>query len=178
MKNFILCIFTMLSIQSFAQLDTSICHDYLVKHHDQMTNKNTIVSNTITLAGDSTQANGEEIKIYFQKSTSDVIMVIKISGEKSCIETSSTLYFLFTDGSRMHFNSNTQFNCKGEALVYFGVMFGNDLQFKSLKNKKLKAIRVSTSGGYVEKNLSSEEAESFIHSLNCISKYSYRWKGY
>lgn len=97
-----------------------------------------------------------------------IILTIKVVGAGSCVDKGSKINILFTDGTRLELASDGAFNCKGNATVYFGDVFGKKKQLADLHKKTIDVMRVWTSDSYVEEKFEVEQAEQFKNSLNCL----------
>jgi len=99
-----------------------------------------------------------------------IILSIKAVGAGGCIDKGGKINILFTDGSRLELASDGDFNCKGNATIYFGSVFGKKKQLEELKTKKIDVMRVWTSNSYVQENFDDDQAEQFKNAINCLTK--------
>jgi hypothetical protein len=104
--------------------------------------------------------------------SSEDFIVVSISAVGTagtgCIDKGSDIAVLFTDGTRLKLSNVEKFNCDGEATLYFGGVFGNLEAMDALSYKNIKALRVSTMKGFVEKDFTITNAVDFTGQLNCL----------
>ncbi len=65
-------------------------------------------------------------------------------------------------------NSNGEFNCEGEVVVYFGGVYGKLDALNNLLLKKIKAIRVDTRKSFVERDFTDAQATLLLNQLRCL----------
>jgi hypothetical protein len=109
------------------------------------------------------------LNITMLNGSKSVILSIVAVGSSRCIEKSSKINILFTDGTRMELVTDGDFNCKNTATIYFGCVFGKKTQREELCTKDIDIMRVWTSAGYVEEKFSADQANKFKNSLKCLS---------
>lgn len=148
---------------------TSDCSNYLETTEDKMTGKKTTAAkNTIIV---STDGGKKGFGILLMNSSSgSLIISIQAVGAGNCIDEGNKINILFTDGSKLELASDGKFNCKGNATLYFGGVFGKKKQLIELKTKKIQTMRVWTSDGYVEKDFTQENSDDFFYTINCLTK--------
>lgn len=167
MKHLIASLFVLISLATMAQ-DSITCSKCLIRINDEMTGRNMVTTKNIILSEDGGKTG---IAISFMY-TSNTVAINMVAAGGGCIPDNSTVYFLFTDGTRLEISSSSEFNCKGELEIYFGDVFGNESELQELRTKQIKAMRVSTRDSYVQKSFTTVQAGNFKTWLNCIAKES------
>lgn len=147
---------------------SSDCSNYIETTEDKMTgNKTTAGKNTIIV---STDGGKKGFGILLMKSPSlSLIISIQAVGAGSCIDEGNKINILFVDGSKLELASNGKFNCKENATLYFGGVFGKMKQLEELKTKKIQTMRVWTSDSYVEKDFTEDNSDEFINTIKCLT---------
>ena len=150
-------------------LDPNDCSNWIKTKEDKVSgNSYTIMKDYLVISQDGGK-KGFGINLMLSGNNS-IIFSIKAAGAGGCIDKGAKINILFTDGTRMELASESDFNCKGNATVYFGDVFGKMSQLNELKGKKIDTMRVWTSDSYVEQKFSDYEAEQFKNALNCLTK--------
>jgi len=152
----------LISVSLFAQ----DC-DMLDVHYDKMDNKST---KTIKKRIAITETGNKGFVIDFLKPSILIWSIDVVGGPSKCIDSKAKLMILFDDDTRLTMINNNDFNCKGSFVVYFGGNFGNEYSLIQLRTKKIKTIRVYTTGGYHQEDLSDEVATKLMNTFDCISK--------
>ncbi len=151
------------------KVNSSDCSNWIATETDKVSgNTSTAAKHTLFV---STDGGKKGFGIFMmQTSKGELILVIQAVGAGSCIDEGSKINILFTDGSRLELLSEGDFNCKGDATVYFGGVFGKKTQLEELKTKKIQTMRVWTNDGYVEKDFTTDNQEEFLNVINCLTK--------
>lgn len=105
-----------------------------------------------------------------QSPNGGLILGIQAVGASACVDKGTKINILFDDGSRLELKSDGDFNCKGEAPVYFGGFYGKKKELSELKTKKISTMRVWTSAHYVEKDFTQDNKDEFFNVINCLTK--------
>ncbi len=148
--------------------NTADCSKWIITDIDEVGgNTNTGSKNFLIVTND-----GEEgFRILMQQiPRGGVAIFIRAVGAGSCIDEEALINILFTDGSRLELSNDGKFNCKAEASLYFGEIFGKKSQLEELKTKKIQTLRVWTSDSYVEKDFTKDNQEEFYNVINCLTK--------
>ena len=152
-----------------ATSNSSDCSNFIETTEDKMTGKkSTAAKSTIVVSTDGGK-KGFGI-LLLQSSTGGLILSIQAVGAGSCVDEGNKINILFTDGSKLELASDGKFNCKGNATVYFGGIFGKKKQLEELRTKKIQTMRVWTSDGYVEKDFTEDNSNEFMQTTNCLTK--------
>ena len=148
---------------------TNDCSQYIETTEDKMTgDKSTSAKETIIV---STDGGKKGFGIFLmQSSRGGSIFSIQAVGAGSCIDEGAKINILFTDGSKLELINASDFNCKGNATVYFGGSFGKTNQLKELQTKKIQTMRVWTSDSFVEKDFTKENSNDFFQIVHCLTK--------
>lgn len=150
-------------------LDPNDCSNWIKTEEDKVSGKSyTNMKDYLVISQDGGK-KGFRINLMLSSSNS-IIFSIKAAGAGGCIDKGAKINILFTDGTRMELASDGDFNCKGNATVYFGGVFGKKSQLNELKVKKIETMRVWKSDSYVEQEFDADQAEQFKNALNCLTK--------
>jgi hypothetical protein len=151
-----------MSVSMFAQ----DC-DMIDTHYDKMDDKST---KTIKKRFSISASGNKGFVIDFLKPSILIWSIDVIGGPSKCIDKNAKIQILFDDDTRLTMTSNNDFNCKGSFVVYFGGQFGNEYNLIQLRTKKVVTMRVYTSSGYHQEDLSDEDAIKLMNTFDCISK--------
>ncbi len=146
----------------------SDCSKYIETIEDKMTGKKTTAAKGTIIVSSDGGKKGFGI-ILMQSSSGFLIVSIQAVGAGSCIDQGNKINILFTDGTRLELSSDGKFNCKGNATLYFGDVFGKNKQLEELKTKKIQTMRVWTSESYVEQDFTEDNRNEFFHTINCLT---------
>ena len=122
-------------------------------------------SKTIKVATDST--TGFAISFYKSKN-GPLIWTTAISARGYCIKEENKMLIVMKDGTRYQVENNGKANCDGNFKLYFGGLYGKEMQLESFKSQEISAIRLMTSNGFVEETFSDDHSSLFKASINCM----------
>jgi len=151
------------------QHNVSDCNYWIATTTDKMTGESSTHSTKNLIVSNDGAKTGIVICLYKSKGSS-IIMYIYPYGAGSCIEESSKVNILFTDGSKLELNHDGKFNCKQTVYVGFGGIFGKGGKLDELKTKKIQTMRVWTSDGNVERDFTVDDQNEFLGVINCLTK--------
>ncbi len=152
----------LMSVSLFAQ----DC-DMLDIHYDKMDDKKTL---TIKKRIAVSESGNKGFVIDFLKPSILIWSIDVVGGPSKCIEKGAKLQVLFDDDTRITMTNVNDFNCKGSFVIYFGGNFGNEYNLTQFRTKRIKTMRVYTSSGYLQEDLSVEVATKLMNTFDCISK--------
>lgn len=153
----------------FAQ-DSATCQRCLKAHYDEVTGKTSVYTSDLVLSSDGGKT-GMAIVMMKGEGRAIIISIRAANPGLGCIDDKNIIYFLFTDSTRLEMISNSQYNCKGESVIYFGEYFNeNDEALEALKTKTIKIIRITGTGSYVQRSLTIEQANTFRMQIQCLYK--------
>jgi hypothetical protein len=98
------------------------------------------------------------------------VMNIKVFGMGGCMDENARINCLFDDGERMEFQADNKFNCDGDVSILFGGIHGKKDQLAKLSTTKLTALRVWGSKGFLERDLTADNAARVLETLKCLQK--------
>lgn len=150
-------------------LDPNDCSNWIKTEEDKVSGKSYTLMKEYLIVSKDGGKKGFGISLMLSGKNS-IILSIKAVGAGGCIDKGAKINILFTDGTRLELASDGDFNCKGNATVYFGDVFGKKKQLAELQTKKIDVMRVWTSDSYVEEKFEDEQAEQFKNALNCLTK--------
>jgi hypothetical protein len=151
------------------QPNFSDCGNWIKTETDKVTGNTSIAAKNILIVSKDEGVNGFGI-FMMQSSQGGLIISIQAVGAGSCIDEGAKINLLFTDGSRLELASDGDFNCKGNATIYFGGSFGKKKQLEELKTKRIQTMRVWTNESYVEEDFTADNQEEFYNVVNCLTK--------
>lgn len=144
------------------------CSKYIETNNDKMTGKSTIASKDYLILSKDGGAKG--ISIMGMISQETLIISIKAIGSGNCIDDDSKMNILFRDGTRLELKNNGKFNCKAKFTLYFGDYYKKTKELEILQTKEIETMRVWTSNGYVEEDLSLEQSKQFMKTIFCLNE--------
>ena len=150
-------------------LDPNDCSNWIKTKEDKVSGESYTSMKEYLIVSKDDGKNGFGISLMLSGKSS-IILSVKAAGASGCIDKGSKINILFTDGTRLELASAEDFNCKGNATLYFGDVFGKKKQLAELQTKKIEVMRVWTSESYVEEKFEDEQAEQFKNALNCLTK--------
>lgn len=98
-----------------------------------------------------------------------IFLYFNAYGASDCIKDDNTMFILFTDGSRMVFSNDQDFNCENKFSIEFLLTNADDrADLYQLRTKTIKKVRVYSSDGSVEQELPATEAAKIKNIINCL----------
>ena len=150
------------------KLDPNDCNNWTRIEEDKVAGKSfTVMKEPLVISKDGGKTGFDITLLLTERS---IVVSITTSGTVGCIDEGDKINILFTDGTRMELANQSSFNCKGNATIYFGGIFGKKGSLKELKEKKIDTLRVWTRDNYVEEKFTDEQAEQLKNTLICLSK--------
>lgn len=149
-------------------MDFSKCNDFISTTMDKVTGESNTGSKSMIKVSEDGKKMFRIIMVGLKRGSIGV--EIKLIGDAGCIDDAAIINILFRDGSRLKIISNSDFNCKGSALVYFGGTFGNNEILKELIQKDIETMRVGTRNSSQTENFSKENSLQFRKTLQCLSQ--------
>lgn len=160
------------------------CTTFVEKTTDRFSGDSFIASKQNIIVSKNMGKTGFGITMF--KEEKDIRTFISFTivknGRTVCIEKRAEMIILFTDNTKKTYSSFTKFNCKGSytlaaysqpsSLKYSSDDYGiPDIiaNIEELKTKKIQAIRVQTSDGYIDEDFTLENQSQFFNTINCIS---------
>jgi len=108
------------------------------------------------------------LSFMMTKGSSSLILCIRAFGSGSCIGEDQKVNFLLEGDVRLTLKHDSDFNCKNKFLLYFGGVFGKRKELALFQSKLIKTVRVWTTDGYVEEDLSEDQARKLRKAFECI----------
>lgn len=153
-------------------VDASYCSEFLVSEEDKMTGKSTVTSKEMLVI--SKDGGNYGFGLYVLKTDSGLIRFsIQVVGAGNCIDKDSKMNVLFRDGTRLEMRNEGKFNCDSKYTQYFGEIFSkknNTEELKQFAEKEVETIRIWTTKGYVEEDLTPNQSSELMHVVKCIIK--------
>jgi hypothetical protein len=100
----------------------------------------------------------------------DLMLIFRVNGASNCISEENVINVLFVDGERMNIKNTSKMNCDNEFVVYFGSNYENKDQLAKLRKKRISALRVWTTKGYVQSDISTNNGNTLASTFDCILK--------
>ncbi|WP_460545889.1 hypothetical protein [Echinicola sediminis] len=153
--------------QLSTEMDLS-CSSLILIEEDKMTgDKTPMLKDAIVLSKDG-GTNG--IAIYLMKAKNSIIFSLTAIGAGNCIDKGDKINFLFRDGTRMESGNMSNFNCDNKSTMYLGGIFGGKKNLIMLSEKEIATLRVWTSDGYVEEDLSNDDSMVLKAAFKCLTE--------
>lgn len=140
------------------------CQNDIITLIDRISNDTTF-GNSDPIVADSNSS--KSIKIQVKRLNRRVLQFV-CKSSFSCIDENDLIYLIYKDGSFDKFNNAFEFNCDGEAIVYFD-NYKSSKKLASIKRKELQAIRISRDGEIVEADLTINSSQHFKAVLDCLT---------
>lgn len=139
---------------------------YLVKTETDRVTGKTRTSSEALLISD----NGETGLVFMGYKMTSVVTSVTILaiGASSCVDDTDKVYILFRDGTRLEIENDFKYNCDKTHILLFGGSWGKKKQFQMLLTKEIEIIRAETVNGFVERELTSDQSQIILSTLNCI----------
>ncbi len=152
------------------------CGNLLKDEYDRVTGTTLTHLNELLKIANEHNEKGFLIDLFLMQLGEHNVISFKIGviGAGHCIDDNEKAYILFRDGTRLELTNMDDFNCKGT----FGVYLSKDTTVKELKKqidflstKQIEILRVHTSNGYVEEELTDHQSNLLMNAINCLSNY-------
>ncbi|MFC2107521.1 hypothetical protein ACFLRY_04200 [Bacteroidota bacterium] len=98
-----------------------------------------------------------------------VKITMQAVGSGKCINDDHTIIVRFRDGSTTTMENDGTSNCQNQFILKFGGDYAKEDQMALLKTKPIETLRVYTSEGFVQEDLTPEMSDSFMSTLGCLS---------
>lgn len=151
--------------------DSLKCGNLITETNDKVSG-NKFINSTKKILISKDKKNGIAIMIMSPasgESKGAMIIVIDVLGSSPCISEEQKMNILFRDGSRLELkNGNT--NCSGKFNIYFGGDFKLSPKYKELAEKEIETIRVWTTNGAVQEDLSNTDSQKLMNTFNCFGR--------
>jgi len=148
------------------------CNDYISTQEDKVTG--TVIVGAKVIFKISSDAEKSSLIIDFMKGdTKTLIISFQAFGASSCVDKENKINILFRDGTRIELSNKSDFNCDNRLSEYLGGPFKKDSELEILRTKEIETIRVWTSKGFVEENLSVSQSKNIKLTIDCLMKYNH-----
>jgi hypothetical protein len=142
------------------------CDAYVSIKVDKMTKKSSASANNSVIIEKGTKGLG--INIF--KAQGVIVFVFTVIGANPCIDDDNNVIILFKDGSTSTMKNNGDFNCKNKFTLYLGDIFKRNQELEKISSVGIESVRVWTTGGYVEVDLSDDESQTISQTVNCLNQ--------
>lgn len=159
----------MLSLLGECYAQKNECFKYVKADYDKMTGDTTMIGKTLITA----TSNNKPVSTIFasyKKGDRDIFVIFKALKGINCVDQNEKIYFLFTDNTRDWSYGRQSYNCKGQFILMFGETFDHIL-LDTLENKLIKSIRLESSSGTIDFNLTENQAHIFQNQLLCLDTF-------
>lgn len=150
-------------------IDLNDCSNLINTSEDRVTGITYTSSKNYLVIDNPTDEGGHIAMSFFLGSEKSITWGLDVFGAGQCINEGDKINILFTDGSRMELQNDSDFNCEKRSTVYFGSVWGKQRQLSDLINKKIQIIRVWTDDSFIEKEFDNTDAITFQNTLRCLT---------
>lgn len=155
-----------MSTLSFSQYE---CDSIVERSVDEMTDKVGYKMKETLILNDYLSDDSTEIHLTLVRTVrGTVVLYGEVFGAESCIDRYPRVYFLFRDESKFKLTGNNDFNCNNDFHISFLNGFGNSAAISTMRKTQVKAIRIETVTGSVQKYLTPEQSVMLMRSINCM----------
>lgn len=148
------------------------CNDYISTQEDKVTGTVMVAAKVIvTISADPEK--GCLIIDFMKGGTKTLIISFHAFGASSCVDKENKINILFRDGTKIELSNKSNFNCDNKLSEYLGGLFKKDYELELLRTKEMETIRVWTSKGFVEENLSVSQSKNIKLTIDCLMKYNH-----
>ena len=142
------------------------CENLVIETEDKMTGvKSKSGKENVIISKDGKKG----LAILAMKSKKSIILSITAAGSGSCVKDDARINILFRDGTKMEIVNDGSFNCKGNATLYFGGVFGKKDKLGILGKKEIETMRVRTASGLVQEDFTKENSKKLMGIIDCLS---------
>lgn len=145
------------------------CADVISTTEDKVTGETTTASKETLVISDDDGSTGFGMLFLLTSDESTIVWNIQAVGASSCIEDDSKMNILFRDGTRAELTQDGGFNCEADFTLYLGSVFGREEELKNLSTKQIEIMRVWTSDGFVEKDITELHSKKIKQSFSCLA---------
>lgn len=86
-----------------------------------------------------------------------------------CLVEGSEIYVLFNNNqSGIVLKNQNSTNCEGTAFVFFNGLFGDEDKLSQLSSNTIKAFRVNTKKGYLQKIITTSQQKLIFDTFKCL----------
>jgi len=147
------------------------CADLISTETDKVTGVTSTASKGNNLIISSDKKSGYIISIILLKNNS-LAFWFQLFGNIGCIEKGDNMNVLFRDGTRILLGNCTDFNCKGQFILYLGGIWGMEEELEMFRTKEVETIRIHNSDSFIEEDFTSSQSKRFMKSVDCLLNYS------
>lgn len=149
-----------------------ICNNYVTREYDKMSGDTYLRSKEPLFLTDNRSYSIDIMMLNPLQSTEniDLILIFKVNGAGNCISEENIINVLFEDGERMNIQNTSKMNCDNEFVIYFGSSYNNKDQLYKLRKKRISALRVWTTKGYIQSDLTKNNGITLTSTFDCILK--------
>lgn len=143
------------------------CDEVLNHEVDQFSGKGSWSNKEQIILSDN-GTDGMYMMLIMPDDKHKTLIWIATSTEAGCVDKGKKVELVLTDGTRMTFYSEGNFNCKGKATMYFGGVFGKKSEMAKLASTTIDMIRIHGSSSLHDEKFKPETAEYFKNVFNCL----------
>jgi hypothetical protein len=145
------------------------CDDYTFVHTDKIKGGSNHVGRKRVAVSEDSKSGFIFFLLAAERDLSLNVKVVEGS-RNACLDSKAEIAILFADGSRLSLRSSDDFNCSGDATVYFGGVFGKYDELEELATKKIKAMRIYTYKSNVQSDFTDAQASEILNQISCLRK--------
>ena len=166
-------IYSQLSLKS----DLEDCSNFVKTVTDEFTDESTISINDYIISANKDSSELIVIDCFISNRSNKPIvafMPYEINRGRTishCIKENAVIYLIYRDGSKEQILQNGGFNCDSVLSVYFSGIFKKSKTLNNFLNKEIEKIRVETTEGFIESEITKEDGDRLRKAFNCMVNY-------
>jgi hypothetical protein len=109
--------------------------------------------------------------VFLVKVQNTVVVRINVKGFGSCIDDNAPADVLFTDNTRLHIVSHSDFNCVGKFVFYLGGQLDPNNYLDVFNTKKIASLRIwGRSNDAKDEDFTVKQADIILKGVQCLSQ--------
>lgn len=146
-------------------IDTSDCGNYIHTVTDKYTHEPTVEGTADVMINDVVSMSLE--RDSSNAATDGIGLALWIRVGERCVHRGDQIVLTFTDGTRAEATNEID-NCNGNTFTRLNAAYENAPALAALRTKALKGLRVTTSNGYAEAELTAHNQTLIRRTIRCL----------
>lgn len=169
MKHYFLFMFVVFGLSLSAQTKNGDCLAHVIQKEDEVTGEKTVAIKSFI----KVVKGSESVTFFLNRSPGEksVFLLLKVTGSSPCIDEGEKANILFTDGTRIEIQNQSDFSCDGTFSLF--IVDDETSTLTNLCIKPIKTIRVWTAKGYVEVDIPLAKAKSLMSAFLCTRYWTF-----